>query len=457
MTSHAILAKRSVLALLAISLWALPASALEIKRTVLSNGAVLMVSEEHQLPMVTISIAFDAGARRDPQDKAGLATLTAASLEQGTQNIEAADFNRQIDFMGSSVSVGADHDNAVAGMTSLTKYKDQTLHLLTQMLADPGLRDADILRKRGDQLADLKASEEEPGYVAQVAFIKELFGDGPYGHPISGLSETVSKLTPDDVRSFYRDHYKIGSAVIAVTGDVEPDAIKQQLEKELSALPGTVSHQEVPPPPEVPPGIHLTTIDRSIAQANLILGSGGVARSNPDYYKLQVMNYILGGGGFSSRLMKVVRSKGGLAYTVASGFEAGKFPGAFLVILQTKNASANEALKLVLQQMQEIREAPVSAAEINSAKKYLIGSFPMKLDRQSQIASFMLEIQLYGLGLDYADRYPKLIDSVTIADVQEVARKYIHPDAIDVVAVADQAQAKVAVANFTPSATASNH
>lgn len=440
-----------------LMLAALPAHALEIKRTVLSNSAVLLVSEQHHLPMMTVSIALDAGARRDPAGKGGLAELTANSLEQGTRDITAAEFNRRTDFMGSAVAINADHDNAVATMTSLTKFKDQTLHLLAQMLTNPGLRDQDIQRKRGDQLADLKASEEEPGYVAQVAFIKQLFGNGPYGHPIAGVPETVSKLTSEDVRAFYRDHYRIGSAVIAVTGDVQPDAIKQQLEKELSGLSGTVPHQAAPPTPQVPSGVHLTTIDRSIAQANLIVGSGGVARSNPDYYKLQVMNYILGGGGFSSRLMKVVRSKGGLAYSVASGFEAGKFPGAFLVVLQTKNASANDALKLVLEQLREIRETPVSATELEAAKKYLVGSFPLKLDRQSQIAAFMLEVELYGLGLDYADRYPKLIDAVTIANVQDMARKYIHPDALNVIAVADQSQAKVAVAAFAPTTTASNY
>src|SRR5579885_471307 len=348
------------------------ADALEIKRSTLSNGAVLLVSEQHQLPMVTMAIAFDAGARRDPPDKAGLAALTASALEQGTRAMAAADFDRAVDFMGSSVGVSADHDNAVAEMTSLTKYEPQTLHLLAQMLTQPGLRDADIVRKRGDQLAGLKAADEQPEYVAQVAFIKQLFGDTPYGHPIAGFPQSVARLSPDDVRRFYRDHYRIGSAIIAVTGDVQAAAIKQQLERELVGLDGTVPPQAAPPAPAVAPGIHLTVIDRAIAQANLIIGSGGVARSDPDYYKLQVMNYILGGGGFSSRLMKVVRSKGGLAYSVDSGFEAGKFPGAFAIVLQTKNQSAQQALKLIIEQLRQIREQPASDAELDSAKKFLI-------------------------------------------------------------------------------------
>jgi len=198
----------------------------------------------------------------------------------------------------------------------------------------------------------------------------------------------------------------------------------------------------------VAPGIHVQIIDRNVTQANLFLGSGGVARSNPDYYKLQVMNYILGGGGFASRLMKVVRSKAGLAYSIGSVFKVGKFPGAFIVVLETKNASANQAIKLILSELHDIQQKPVSDTELNNAKLYLVGSFPMKLDRQGQIVGFMLETEIYGLGLDYADRYPKIIQAITAADVEAVAQKYIHPDALDVVAVANQAEAKISVASI---------
>jgi zinc protease len=447
---------RTILVAAALVVWcAGPSAALEIKRIKLNNGATLLVSEQHQLPMVSIAIAFDAGARRDPQGQEGLATLTAAALEQGTKELTAADFDRQVDFMGSSVGVSADRDYAVASMTSLKKYEDATLHLLAQILENPGLRDADIKRKQADQVADIKASQEQPGYVAQVAFAKAIFGNTPYGHPDEGFADTVAKLTPAQVREFYHEHYKTGGAVIAVAGDVDANTIKEKLEKELAGIQGSIAPQSAPPTPVVPAGIHLDVIDRTVAQANLMLGAGGIERSNPDYYKLQVMNYILGGGGFASRLMKVVRSKGGLAYTVASGFQAGKFPGAFLVVLQTKNKSANEALKLVMEQLREIRNAPVTEDELKSARQYLIGSFPLKIDRQSEITGFMLQVELNGLGLDYAERYPKLISAVTAADVQEVARKYLHPDALQVVAVANQAEAGIGVDKFATKAVAS--
>ncbi|HYB91629.1 MAG TPA: pitrilysin family protein [Candidatus Binataceae bacterium] len=431
-------------ALIAVAAAAPKANALEIKRMTLSNGAVLLVSEEHQLPMVTLSIAFDAGSRRDPAGKAGLASLTAHCLSQGTRELSAADFNQKVDFMGSAVSVDAGRDWANASLTSLTKYEAETLHLLAGIVTDPGLRDADIERKRTEQVAGIKAEEERPGYPATVKFTRSLFGDAPYGHPVEGYADSVAKLTAEDVRSFYRDHYKLGSAVIAVTGDVHADEIKVLLEKQLSGIRGAVASQPVPPPPSVAPGLHLNVIDRNVTQANVILGFGGIERSNPDYYRLQVMNYILGGGGFSSRLVKVVRSREGLAYSVGSGFSAGKFAGAFSVGLETKNASANQAIKLVLDQIREIQEKPVSDEELDGAKKYLIGSFPLSIDRQSGIASFMLGVELNGLGLDYADKFPKLIQAVTKEDVQKVARTYLHPDSVLIVAVANQREAAIA-------------
>jgi zinc protease len=438
----------------AVALSVSTSHALEIKRTQLNNGALLLVSEQHQLPMVSIDIAFDAGSRRDPAGREGLAELTAAALEQGTKQLTAEQFNQKIDFMGSSISIAADRDYAYASMTSLKKYQNQTLHLLAQVLESPGLRDSDIIRKRGDQVAAINASQEEPGYTAMVAFAKLLYGSGPYGHPTEGFADTVAKFSPDDVRDFYHRYYRTGSAVIAVAGDVDLNTIKTELEQELTGLAGTVPPQTPPTTASVAPGIHADLINRNVAQANLILGSGGIARSNPDYYKIQVMNYILGGGGFSSRLMRVVRSKAGLAYSIDSAFSAGKFPGAFAVVLQTKNQSAQEALKLIIAQLREIQAQPVSDHELASAKKFLIGSFPLRLDRQSEIVSFMLQVELYGLGLDYAEHYPKLIDAVTKHDVQAAAQKYVHPDALQLVAVANQSMAKIDTAALGPQTTA---
>ena len=444
----------SVAAIAALVLAATPSHALDIKKMTLSNGATVLVSEQHQLPMVTVMIEFDAGTRRDPKGKEGLAELTARCLSQGTKELTAPEFDQKTDFMGSSVGVSAGRDYSTAGMTSLKKYQAETMQLLAGILIEPGLRDADIERKRAEQVAEIKAAEEQPGYTAGVEFDKDLFGDAPYGHPGAGSSDSVAKLSNDDVRGYYHDYYKLGSAIIAVAGDVTADEVKASLEKALAGLAGSVAPQDAPSPINVPAGLHVKLIDRNVMQANIIMGSGGVERSNPDFYRLKVMNYILGGGGFSSRLVKVVRSQHGLAYSINSGFEPGKFQGAFTIGLQTKNASSNEAIDLVLQQLREIQEKPVSDAELDGAKKFLIGSFPLGIERQSAIASFMIQVEFYGLGLDYADQYPKLIGSVTKDDVLAVAKKYLHPDSMIVVAVANQAEAKIKTSQMEKAADA---
>ena len=444
----------SVAAIAALVLAATPSHALDIKKMTLSNGATVLVSEQHQLPMVTVMIEFDAGTRRDPKGKEGLAELTARCLSQGTKELTAPEFDQKTDFMGSSVGVSAGRDYSTAGMTSLKKYQGETMQLLAGILTEPGLRDADIERKRAEQVAEIKAAEEQPGYTAGVEFDKDLFGDAPYGHPGAGSSDSVAKLSNDDVRGYYHDYYKLGSAIIAVAGDVTADEVKASLEKALAGLAGSVAPQDAPSPINVPAGLHVKLIDRNVMQANIIMGSGGVERSNPDFYRLKVMNYILGGGGFSSRLVKVVRSQHGLAYSINSGFEPGKFQGAFTIGLQTKNASSNEAIDLVLQQLREIQEKPVSDAELDGAKKFLIGSFPLGIERQSAIASFMIQVEFYGLGLDYADQYPKLIGSVTKDDVLAVAKKYLHPDSMIVVAVANQAEAKIKTSQMEKAADA---
>lgn len=443
MRSARTLALAALVTTAAALLFAPRADALAIKRMKLKDGAILLVSEQHQLPMVTMAIAFDAGSRRDPKGKAGLAALTASCLTLGTKTLSAAEFDRKVDFMGSSVSVSAGRDFATASLTTLTRYEDQTIGLLAGALTHPALRDSDIERKRAERVAEIKADQEDPGYVASVAFTKMLYGDMPYGHPTEGYADSVAKLTPDDVRSFYQAHYRTGGAIIAVAGDVKAEVIKAKLEKALAGLGGSVAPQPQPPAPEVKPGLHMNLIDRNVAQANIVLGFGGMARSNPDFYRLRVMNYILGGGGFASRMMRVVRTKAGLAYSVGSYFDTGLFPGSFQAVLQTKNQSASEAIRLVLQQLAEIRQKPVSDQELASAKKFLVGSFPLKLDRLDSIASFMLQVQYYGLGLDYAQRYPKLINAVTKQEVLRVAKKYLHPHAIDLVVVANQREAAI--------------
>ena len=227
-----------------------------------------------------------------------------------------------------------------------------------------------------------------------------------------------------------------------VVGDISPEKLKAQvisrLEKMGAAqLPGETLK------PVFAEGPETIKINREITQANIIIGGAGISRENPDFYAVSLMNYILGGGGFASRLLEEIRNRRGLAYSVASFFDAGEYPGSFQIVLQTKNASAAEAISLALQQIELIQKEPVSDRELEGAKKYLTGSFPLRLDTQSKLSDFLLQVEYYGLGLDYPEKYPSLIKSVTKDDVLRVAKKYLHPKSSIQVVVADLKETKL--------------
>jgi zinc protease len=194
-------------------------------------------------------------------------------------------------------------------------------------------------------------------------------------------------------------------------------------------------------PAATAPPTRVVRIDKPVSQASIVLGHRGIARSNPDYEAISVMSYILGSGGFSSRLMDSIRTRSGLAYSVGSFFAANQYPGSLQIVMQTKNESAAEAIRLARAEVVRIRDEPVSEAELNDAKRYLTGSFPLRLDSNAKIIDFIAQISFYGLGLDYAERYIERVNAVRIEDVQRVARQYLHPDDLIEVVVANLAQA----------------
>jgi len=405
----------------------------------LANGATLIVSEQTNLPIVIVQVTLDAGARLDPAEKAGLASLTADLLTEGTTKRSASEISDAVDFLGASLSASADTDYASVGLSILKKDLPAGLDLLTDIVLHPKFADAEIARRREAVLAGIRSAEDNPGTVAQKAFQRTLFGAGPYGHPVEGTAESVPRITRSDIQAFYARYYHPGRAIITVVGDVVAAEIRAQLESALGAWNGGAG-EPFQYPAFTMPAQRLVRIDKPITQANIILGERGVARDNPDYYALTVMNYILGGGGFSSRLLDNIRTQGGLAYSVASFFTVNKSPGSFQVVMQTKNASAAEAIKRARAEIDRIRREPVEDAELSEAKRYLTGSFPLRLDSDRKIAGFLSQVELYGLGRDYADTYAQRINGVTKDDVLRVAQKHIDPDQLILVVVGDLAK-----------------
>jgi zinc protease len=413
------------------------------KRIPLKNGMILLLSEKHDIPMVTVNMAIKAGSTVEPQDKPGLASLAASLLMQGTAKRTASRINREIDFIGGSLSVSGGDDFASASLRVLKKDVKTGMDLLSDVLMNPAFDQMEIDRKVKEALAEIQRQKEEPETIASEAFAKAVFGKHPYGITSDEVAAYLPKLARQDLLEFYRKHYGPNNTIIAVVGDVR--------EKEIIVLLNGYfkdwkrAEQPVQPFP-APPKVDRTTVlklEKNITQANIVMGRIGISRQDPDFYAVTVMNYILGGGGFTSRLMDNIRDNRGLAYDVHSMFSAQKEPGAFSVRIQTKNESASEVISETLKEIGRIRSEPVSEKELADAKAYLTGSFALRMDTSAKIAGILTSIEIYNLGLDYPQKYPAIIQAVTREDLLRVAKKYLDPDRMVIVVVANQEKAKL--------------
>ncbi len=407
-----------------------------VQRTVLSNGLILLVCEEHSLPFVTFQLLINSGSSKDPHGEEGLSNLTARGLLLGTSKRKVTTLHEELDFMGASLSSSSGRDYATLSLQVLKKDLDKGWDLFMEVLTQPTFPEEEIKREVEKTLAAIQSAEDQPDEVAEKEFQKSLFLNSPYGHPVEGTKQSLPRITQEAIVRFYRSYYHPNNAILTVVGDISAEEVKTKL------LPSLVkwSIAEIPKIPfktSFAKEPKTVKINRGITQANIIIGHAGVSRDNPDFYALTVMNYILGGGGFSSRLVEEIRNKRGLAYSVASFFDTGKYPGSFQIALQTKNSSAREAIALSLQGVERIRKELVSEKELGGAKKYLIGSFPMRLNTQGKLTGFLTQVEYYGLGLDYPEKYPSLIQSITREEVLRVAKKYLHTKNIILVVVAN--------------------
>ena len=411
-----------------------------VQRTVLANGLVLLLSEEHSLPFITINLLVRTGSKDDPRGEEGLADLTASSLLLGAEGRTLQQINEEIDFMGAQMEGSANKDYTTVSLRVLKKDLERAFPIFMDVLTKPTFPRKELEQDIARILGAIESSEDQPGVVAERAFEKALYLGGPYGHPTEGTKESVPKLTREMVEKFHRAYFHPNNCILTLVGDIDEKTVKGYVVPRLEQWPG-----------EAVPEARFETrfaaksetikINKPVTQSNIIMGNGAMSRVNPDYYAAVVMNHILGGGGLNSRLMEDIRNKRGLAYSVSSAFEAMKYPGPFLVVLQTKNRSAREAMKAAMEDVGRIRTEPVSERELDEAKKYLIGSFPQRLGTQGRIASFYAQVEYYGLGLDYPGKYASLIEAVTREDMLRVGRVYIHPDASVVVIVADLKEA----------------
>ena len=418
-------------------------ASLPAKRIVLNNGLVLFVLPKPSLPLVNVQMIIRAGALYDSDEKAGTASLVADLLDEGTTRRSATQIADEIEFVGGSLHTGAGDDWATASLRILKKDLSLGLDLLSDVLLHPSFPEEELERKRSETLGSFEAEKDEPGIIGRKAFMELVFGDHPYHRPSEGTEESVPRISREDLVMFYEKYYRPNNIIMAVVGDItEEEALDLITRYFGSWSEKPVPEIQIPSAPSLKEKT-IKLIDKDLKQANVMLGHVGIDRKNPDYYAVSVMNYILGAGGFSSRLLTEIRDNEGLVYSIHSRFGAATYPGSFSVRFQTRNATAQKAIDAVIAEIRRIRDHPVSQQELEEAKSFLIGSFPLRIDTTVKIANILTQIEYFNLGLGYFDQYPQRIRTITQEDVQRVARKYLDPDRFVLVVVAKQDEAKI--------------
>lgn len=420
-----------------------PAATINPVRFVAPNGLTVLVLEQHSLPIVQIHALIKAGSAQDSSEKAGLANLVASLLDEGTTSRSAKQIAEQIDFVGGTLTTNASEDFTTASARVLKKDTELGFELLADIVLRPAFPEQELERVRSQILGEIQSEKDDPGRVAAKAFSQLVFDGHPYRWPVNGTEKSLPTITRADILEFFAREYRPNQTILTIVGDITAEQARDQVVRHFGAWKrGDPSLRTVgDPAPIDKPVIRL--IEKDLTQATILVGHLGISRTNPDFYAVTVMNYILGAGGFSSRLMDSIRDKQGLAYGVRSAFEANLMPGAFIISLQTRNETANQAITGVLKELNGIRDAPVTDQELADAKAYLIGSFPLRLDTTRKLTEILSLIELYGLGLDYFTQYPRWIERVTKEDVLRVAKQYLHPGHYALVVVGNQAKAQV--------------
>lgn len=410
------------------------AAQLHPQRSVLENGLVIVTSEQRDLPIVAINLIVRAGSTHDATTHHGVANLVARLLTYGTERRNAMQISGTLDHVGASLSARCGKEVATLRLNILKKDLDLGLGLLAEILTSSVFPEEEIGRIKQSLKASIKAKQNRPRVIAREHLMKALLPGNPYGLPVEGTEASLEDIQRQDLLAFYQRHYVPNQSILAAVGDISHLEITEKLRTVLSKWEARpVAAENVP---KAKWGSARTLrIDRNLTQANLVMGHAGIARKDPDYYAVRVMNHILGGGSLSSRLGNEIRNERGLAYSVQSQFSSRKDIGTFVVSMQTKNRTAKEAIEVTKREIERIRNTDVSDEELREAKDYLIGSFPLRLDTNRRIARFLARIEYLGLGLDYSERYPNLIESVTKQDVRRVAQEHLHPNHLILVVV----------------------
>jgi zinc protease len=403
--------------------------AMQIKRVISPGGIEAWLVEQHNLPVISVRIGFRGGTANDPQDKQGLAYLFSGMIDEGAGKYDSQAFQHRLEELTMELSFDASRDSFTGRMKTLTRNRDEAFEMLRLALIEPRFDAAPLARIRRQIIAELKQEEQDPDSLAYRTWFSTAFGDHPYGRNKKGTPEGLKAIMAEDLRVLGRKLLTRDSLRIVVVGDIDEKTLAALLDRTFGLLQAKTGLTPVPEiTPDTSVGIRLVPMD--IPQSVIVFGLPGIKIHDPDFIPAFLMNYILGGGGFSSRLTEEVREKRGLTYSVYSFLLDLAHSGVFMGSASTKNASAGKALELIKMEIARMAEEGVTPAELKSAQTYLTGSYPLRFDSGSKIAGQLIGIQMDELGIDYINTRNDRVNAVTMDDIKRVARRLLKADSL---------------------------
>lgn len=434
----------------------LPAQAFEIEPVKSESGIEAWLVSEDAVPVVALEVLFHAGSHLDPDGKSGLADMTTSLMTEGAGDLDSQAFAARLRDLNVSVSVSAGRDTVKIQMRTLSQNIPEAFELVRLALTQPRFDEGDVARVRAQSLASLAQDREDPDTVAYRAFFAEVFDGHPYAASPSGTPESIAAITVDDMRTYAAMAFARDNISVAVVGDITAAELAPLIDSTFGSLPETTDRKDPGDIAPLTPGI--TVIERNNPQSVVVFGMDGMKRDDEDFIPAFVMNYMLGGGSFVSRMFKEVREERGLVYSVYTSLYPLSHGGLTLGYFATSNATAGEALEVATAQILDVAENGITAEELDAAKTYLTGSYALRFDSSRAIAGQLAAIQFEGLGLDYVDRRNSLVNAVTLEDISRAASRLLKPDAMRVVAVgapegitaSPEAEAEAGAADETP-------
>jgi zinc protease len=418
------IARLAILAAALVACVAAPAGATTIERVVSPGGIEAWLVHESAVPLIAVDFAFVGGAIQDPPGKAGTSVMVASLLDEGAGDLDSQAFHHRLERKAVELNFETERDAIRGSLRTLTQNRDEAFDDLRLSLTAPRFDPAAVEIIRGQVLSLVRRAATNPADMARQRWWEIAFADHPYGRPANGTSESVPTITPDDLKAYTRRVLTRENLKVAVVGDIDAEAVKVMLDRVFGALPAKAELTRVAS--VSPQGLgRRIVIKLDVPQAVVAFGGAGIARKDPDFMAAYIVNHILGGGAFSSRLYQEVREKRGLAYSVYDSLVWLNHAALFLGGTATRSDHAGEALDLIEQEIHRLAEDGPTEQELAKSKAYLNGSFALNLDSSAKIASLLVQLQLDDIGIDYFTRRPALIEAVTLSDARRVAKRLL--------------------------------